>query len=113
MSFSSFLFIILIINSGVNETGGCSDDDGDGTCTCSCTARGCADSSDDDGVISGVADDDVITICSLARDPRASYEQSLEVLRHVKTVKPDMVTKTSLMLGMGETDEEVLQTLKG
>ncbi|KAK3734283.1 hypothetical protein QZH41_015137 [Actinostola sp. cb2023] len=48
----------------------------------------------------------------LARDPRASYEQSLEVLRHVKTVKPDMVTKTSLMLGMGETDEEVLQTLK-
>lgn len=55
----------------------------------------------------------MIYIISLARDPRANYVQSLEVLRHVKRVQPNMVTKTSLMLGMGETDDEVLQTMKG
>ena len=49
----------------------------------------------------------------LARDPRAGYQQSLEVLRHVKRVVPNMVTKSSLMLGMGETDDEVLQAMKG
>ena len=47
------------------------------------------------------------------RDPRANYKQSLEVLRHVKRIEPHMVTKSSLMLGLGETDEEVLQALKG
>ena len=47
------------------------------------------------------------------RDPRANYKQSLEVLRHVKRVEPRMVTKSSLMLGLGETDEEVIQALKG
>ena len=49
----------------------------------------------------------------LVRDPRANYKQSLEVLRHVKRVEPRMVTKSSLMLGLGETDEEVIQALKG
>ncbi|XP_031566121.1 lipoyl synthase, mitochondrial-like [Actinia tenebrosa] len=48
----------------------------------------------------------------LARDPRANYEQSLDVLRHVKRVNPDTVTKTSIMLGMGETDDEIHQTFK-
>nr|XP_058968694.1 lipoyl synthase, mitochondrial-like [Pocillopora verrucosa] len=48
----------------------------------------------------------------LVRDPRANYKQSLEVLRHVKRTEPYMVTKSSLMLGLGETDEEVLQALK-
>ena len=47
------------------------------------------------------------------RDPRANYKQSLEVLRHVKRIEPRMVTKSSLMLGLGEADEEVLQALKG
>ena len=47
------------------------------------------------------------------RDPRANYKQSLEVLRHVKRIEPHMVTKSSLMLGLGETDEEVIQALKG
>ena len=47
------------------------------------------------------------------RDPRANYKQSLEVLRHVKRTEPHMVTKSSLMLGLGETDDEVLQALKG
>lgn len=41
------------------------------------------------------------------RDPRASYEQSLAVLGHAKRFRPDVLTKTSLMLGLGETDEEI------
>ncbi|MFN7262955.1 MAG: lipoyl synthase [Pseudobdellovibrionaceae bacterium] len=46
------------------------------------------------------------------RDPRANYQQSLSVLEHVKKYDPTRYTKTSIMLGLGETDEEVLQTLK-
>lgn len=46
------------------------------------------------------------------RDPRAHYQQSLDVLRFVKEADPQMYTKTSLMLGLGETDEEVLQVMK-
>ena len=45
------------------------------------------------------------------RDPRASYEQTLEVLAHAKQHRPDVLTKTSLMLGLGETDEEIDQTM--
>ncbi len=47
------------------------------------------------------------------RDRRAKYRQSLKVLEHAKSVKDTLITKTSLMLGLGEQDEEVLQTLKG
>lgn len=46
------------------------------------------------------------------RDHRAGYKQSLRVLEHVKTNLPSIITKSSIMLGCGETDEEVLQTLK-
>lgn len=46
------------------------------------------------------------------RDPRATYRQSLEVLELVKRRDPTRYTKSSIMLGLGETDEEVLQTLK-
>lgn len=46
------------------------------------------------------------------RDPRAKYKQSLDVLEAVKKIDPTRYTKTSLMLGLGETDEEILQTLK-
>ncbi|MBC7458471.1 MAG: lipoyl synthase [Bdellovibrionaceae bacterium] len=45
------------------------------------------------------------------RDPRASYKQTMRLLQFVKEVDPTMYTKTSIMLGLGETDEEVLQTL--
>jgi lipoyl(octanoyl) transferase len=45
------------------------------------------------------------------RDPRASYEQTLAVLEHAKKFKPSVLTKTSLMLGLGETDEEIAQTM--
>lgn len=49
----------------------------------------------------------------LVRDPRAGYQQSLSVLEHVKKVCPQMVTKSSIMLGCGEEDHQVLQTLRG
>ena len=45
------------------------------------------------------------------RDPRASYEQTIDVLRHGKAHRPDVLTKTSLMLGLGETDAEILATM--
>jgi lipoic acid synthetase len=45
------------------------------------------------------------------RDPRAGYDQTLRVLEHAKRYKPGVLTKTSLMLGLGETDAEILQTL--
>ena len=46
------------------------------------------------------------------RDPRAGYRQSLSTLEHAKLAKPGLYTKTSLMLGLGETDEEVIQAMK-
>ncbi|MEC7816298.1 MAG: lipoyl synthase [Pseudomonadota bacterium] len=45
------------------------------------------------------------------RDPRAGYEKTLSVLAHAKKHRPDVLTKTSLMLGLGETDEEILETM--
>jgi len=45
------------------------------------------------------------------RDPRAGYEQTLNVLGHAKRHYPRVLTKTSLMLGLGETDAELLQTM--
>lgn len=47
------------------------------------------------------------------RDRRATFRQSLKVLEHVKTVKPEMITKTSIMLGLGETEQEIWDTLRG
>jgi lipoic acid synthetase len=41
------------------------------------------------------------------RDPRAGYAQSLAVLRLAKAARPDVLTKSSLMLGLGETDAEI------
>lgn len=46
------------------------------------------------------------------RDRRATYRQSLEVLANAKKLKPGIVTKTSIMLGLGETPEEVVQAMK-
>lgn len=46
------------------------------------------------------------------RDHRASWAQSTKLLQHAKVYKPSLITKTSLMLGVGETDEEVLAALR-
>ncbi|NNF41381.1 MAG: lipoyl synthase [Woeseiaceae bacterium] len=45
------------------------------------------------------------------RDPRAGYEQTIEVLKHAKEHRPAVLTKTSLMLGLGERDNEIVQTM--
>ena len=45
------------------------------------------------------------------RDPRAGYQQTIDVLAHAKKHKPAVLTKTSLMLGLGETDEEISQCM--
>ena len=42
------------------------------------------------------------------RDPRAGYDQTLEVLSFAKLNSPEIITKTSLMFGLGETEEEIL-----
>ena len=41
------------------------------------------------------------------RDPRAGYGQTIEVLAAAKRHRPSVLTKTSLMLGLGETDDEL------
>ena len=46
------------------------------------------------------------------RDPRAGYQQSLDVLKMVKEFDPSRYTKSSLMLGLGESDEEVFKCMK-
>jgi lipoic acid synthetase len=45
------------------------------------------------------------------RDPRATYEQTLAVLKHAKEYKPEVLTKTSIMLGLGETEDEILEAI--
>ena len=45
------------------------------------------------------------------RDPRAGYEQTLRVLAHAKKFRKDVLTKTSLMLGLGESDHEIMETM--
>jgi len=45
------------------------------------------------------------------RDPRAGYEQTIGVLKAAKEYRPSVLTKTSLMLGLGETDAEIRATM--
>jgi lipoic acid synthetase len=45
------------------------------------------------------------------RDPRARYDQSLAVLAHGKRVRPRVLTKSSLMLGLGEEDHEIFTAM--
>ena len=45
------------------------------------------------------------------RDARAGYDQTLSVLGHAKRYRSDVLTKTSLMLGLGETENEIRETL--
>lgn len=45
------------------------------------------------------------------RDARCSYDRSLDVLRHAKQCAPERLTKSSLMVGLGENDGEVLEAM--
>ncbi|MGD6817305.1 lipoyl synthase [Metabacillus sp. 113a] len=42
---------------------------------------------------------------------RAKYQRSLELLRRSKELQPDIPTKSSIMVGLGETKEEIIQTM--
>ena len=44
--------------------------------------------------------------------PQAKYQRSLEVLASFKKLRPSVLTKSGIMLGLGETDEDVAQTLR-
>jgi lipoic acid synthetase len=46
------------------------------------------------------------------RDRRANFRQSLDVLRIAKETNPELITKTSIMLGFGEQEEELWQALR-
>jgi lipoic acid synthetase len=46
------------------------------------------------------------------RDRRASFETSLRTLKIAKSIKPDLYTKSGLMVGLGETKDEIIDTMK-
>ncbi len=48
----------------------------------------------------------------VVRDARASYQQTLDVLARMKAEFPGVVTKSSIMLGLGETEDELLETMR-
>ncbi len=48
----------------------------------------------------------------IVRDARAGYDQTLRVLSSANEYRTDVLTKTSLMLGLGETDAEIRETLE-
>ncbi|MFH1725572.1 MAG: lipoyl synthase [Elusimicrobiota bacterium] len=48
----------------------------------------------------------------LVRDARAGYRQSLEALRSIRRMDPRIPTKSSLLLGLGETVEEIAQAMR-
>ena len=49
----------------------------------------------------------------MVRDRRANFRQSLRVLERAKSAKEGMITKTSVMLGLGETEDQLWEMLKG
>ena len=52
-----------------------------------------------------------MSLTPTVRDPRAHYWQSLSVLRNVKKLSRHTYTKSSIMVGLGESEEEVAQTM--
>ena len=46
------------------------------------------------------------------RDARAGYTKTLKVLQAAKEINPNIITKTSIIVGLGETDAEIFQTFK-
>lgn len=54
----------------------------------------------------------VRSLQGMARDGKASYERSIKVLARSKEIDPSIFTKSSLMLGLGETDQEMVECLE-
>ena len=44
--------------------------------------------------------------------PRGDYDQSLELINRVKKINPEIPTKSGMMVGLGETEEEILETMR-
>lgn len=51
-------------------------------------------------------------LTKFVRDGRATYKQSLQLLKNSKKIAPHIYTKSSIMLGLGETLDEVIQAMK-
>ena len=51
-------------------------------------------------------------LSTTVRDPKADYNQSLQVLHSIKKFDDSIITKSSIMLGLGETEDEIFQTGK-
>ena len=49
---------------------------------------------------------------SKVRDHRATFEQSIGILKEAKLLRPDILTKSSIMVGLGETDDEITEALQ-
>ena len=49
---------------------------------------------------------------SKVRDHRATFEQSIGILKEAKRLRPDILTKSSIMVGLGETDDEITEALQ-
>lgn len=54
----------------------------------------------------------VEALTSQVRDRRATFRQSLSVLKAAKQAKPGLITKTSIMLGLGEREEQIFAALR-
>jgi lipoic acid synthetase len=54
----------------------------------------------------------IARLSPLIRDPRATYEQSLSVLEIIKEINYKIYTKSAIMLGLGEMEEEVMLTAR-
>ena len=49
---------------------------------------------------------------NIVRDPRASFEQSVKILSYAKKLRPDLKIKSSIMVGLGENDNEIVEAMK-
>ena len=49
---------------------------------------------------------------SIVRDPRASFKQSLDILAEARRLRPDILIKSSIMVGLGEADREVSEAMR-
>jgi lipoic acid synthetase len=52
------------------------------------------------------------TLTPKIRDPRATYEQSLRVLKDIKNLNPSIYTKSSIMMGLGEVEPDVVTAIE-
>lgn len=51
-------------------------------------------------------------LTKIVRDKRAGYQKSLMVLKKVKEINPKVITKSGMMIGLGETKEEIIKTME-